>query len=265
MDTPPQGDGLRRRVPRNIGLLELIRAKNAASAPPPAGNLIPCPRPWHQRGYLPHFDAPGVIQFVTFNLHDSFPPRTHPEWQAVLQESDSSVRRRRLEAWLDRGRGACWLRSERIAKTVESLLRFDDGRRFHLEAWVVMPNHVHLVVRVMDVPLTRLVASWKGASARLANSLIGRTGPFWQPDYFDTRIRNRTHLRRVVHYVEANPVKAGLVRDPRDWPWSSARLRDMTGDRPPSPGSTTRGLGTPKHSGGSLPRAADSSTAPEAA
>lgn len=64
-------------------------------------------RGWHQRGYLPHFDAPGVTQFVTFQLHDSFPVTRRAEFEAILKEADDSVKRRKLEAWLDRGHGEC--------------------------------------------------------------------------------------------------------------------------------------------------------------
>src|SRR5437867_8856638 len=65
---------------------------------------------WHERGYLPHFDAPYVTQFVTFMLHDAFPVTRRREWEGILNESDDSQRRRKLEAWLDRGHGECWLR-----------------------------------------------------------------------------------------------------------------------------------------------------------
>ena len=70
-------------------------------------------------------------------------------------------------------------------------------------------------------PLAKLMNTWKGKSARAANELLGRSGRFWQPDYFDTLIRNEAHLRQAVRYVEANPVKAGLVKEATAWPWSS--------------------------------------------
>ena len=64
------------------------------------------------------------------------------------------------------------------------------------------------------------------ASARQANLLLKRRGAFWQEDYFDTKIRDASHLAQAIKYVEQNPTKAKLVRDAREWPWSSARLRD---------------------------------------
>src|SRR5438128_7117597 len=101
---------IRRRPPRNLGLLELIRSKRERDWKPSGAELKKGFRGWHQRGYLPHFDAPDVTQFVTFQLHDSFPITRRVESEAILKEPDDSAKRRKLEAWLDRGRGECWLR-----------------------------------------------------------------------------------------------------------------------------------------------------------
>jgi hypothetical protein len=131
---------------------------------------------WHERGYLPHFDAPNVTQFVTFMLHDAFPVTRRREWESALHEPDESARRRQLEAWLDRGHGECWLRQPPIADLVENRLREHDGANYRLQAWCVMPNHVHLVVDVWQTPLSQLLKLWKGGSARAANLALGRGG-----------------------------------------------------------------------------------------
>lgn len=216
----------RRTPPKNVGLLELIRAKREWDWKPSVEELKKGFRGWHQRGYLPHFDAPGVTQFVTFQLQDSFPITLHAEFEAILKEPDDSVKRRKLEAWLDRGHGACWLRRPDVAELVEKVLLAADGREYRMQAWVLMPNHVHLVVAVWDVPLAKLIHDWKGKAAREANKLLGRTGAFWQKDYFDTLIRDEAHLKRAIRYTEQNPMKAHLAKSARDWPWSSARHRD---------------------------------------
>jgi len=221
---PPQP--IRRTPPKNLGLLELIRAKRERDWKPSLEKLKQGFRGWHQRGYLPHFDAPGVTQFVTFQLHDSFPVTRSAEWEPILREPDDSAKRRKLEAWLDRGHGECWLRGRDVAELVEKVLLEADGREYRMQAWVVMPNHVHLVVGVWNMPLAKLVGGWKGKSARLANELLRRSGSFWQVDYFDTLIRDEAHLKRVIRYAEQNPVKAHLVKEAREWPWSSARQRD---------------------------------------
>ena len=188
---------------------------------------------WHQRGYLPHFDAPHVTQFVTFQLADSFPIKRRAEWEPILRESNESEKKRKLEAWLDRGHGACWLRRDNVASLVEGVLREKDGIDFALCAWVIMPNHVHLVVDVWDTPLSHLIRRWKGRSSRLAKIQLGGTNElstqFWQEDYYDTIVRDEEHLRRARRYTENNPLRAYLVRDPRKWRWSSARHRDKYG------------------------------------
>ena len=181
---------------------------------------------WHENGYLPHCDKPGLIQFVTFRLADAFPSELRAEWQALLQIADDSVRRRKLEGYLDQGRGRCYLSQPPIAKVVEDSLRFRHGVQYDLRAWVVMPNHVHLLFRTLAVPMCQLVDAWKGYTAKEANKCLGRKGLFWQEGYWDTYMRDADHERKARRYIENNPVKAGLVAMAKDWPWSSARLRD---------------------------------------
>jgi putative transposase len=225
----------RRCPPRNLGLLQLIRAKREWHWKPSPEQRRRGFRGWHQRGYLPHFDAPNVTQMVTLMLADSFPVSRRMEWEPILREPDNSIKRRKLEAWLDRGHGECWLRRRAVADVVESTLLEADGKQFRFQAWVLMPNHVHLVVDVWETPLARLVGSWKGKASRLANLALGRSGPFWEQDYFDTRIRDEDHLRKAIHYTEYNPAKAAHVKDPRQWKWGSARLRDDRGRLPGQP------------------------------
>ena len=215
--------------PKNLGLLALIRAKREWCWKPTLAELRQGFRGWHQRGYLPHFDAPHVTQMVTFILADSFPVSRRGEWEAILQATDDSVKRRKLEEWLDRGHGECWLRRHEVAEIVEQVLLEADGRDFRMLAWVIMPNHVHLVVDVWDVPLAKLLNGWKATSSRSANLVLSRQGKFWQDDYFDTLVRDGEHLARAIRYAEWNPAKATLVQDPRDWPWSSARRREQHG------------------------------------
>jgi REP element-mobilizing transposase RayT len=105
------------------------------------------------------------------------------------------------------------------------LLHFD-GERYRLIAWCLMPNHVHVVIEIVDgYSLTDIVRSWKSFSARRANSELGRTGRFWHPDYFDRYMRDERHFAQTVEYVELNPVKAGLASAADEWLWSSAYFR----------------------------------------
>jgi REP element-mobilizing transposase RayT len=217
---------IRRTPPKNIGLLELVRGKHERGWKPSVEELKKGFRGWHQRGFLPHFDAPGITQFVTFQLYDSFPVTRRAEWEVILREPDDSAKRKKLEVWLDRGHGECWLNRPGVAELVEQTLLATDGREYRLQAWVVMPNHVHLVVDVWDVPLGKLINGWKGKCSREANNLLGRRGAFWQEDYYDTLVRDEAHLKRAIRYTEQNPTKAFLAKAAREWPWSSARHRD---------------------------------------
>ncbi|MCX6928845.1 MAG: transposase [Verrucomicrobia bacterium] len=181
---------------------------------------------WHERGYLPHFDAPWVTQFVTFILWDSFPVTRRAEWEGLLNDPIDSERRRKLEIWLDRGHGDCWLRRAEVAMVVDEELRRSDGRLYRLQAWAVMPNHVHVVVDVWTTPFSALIRQWKGASARAANLLLRRSGRFWEREYFETLIRDAAHLQQAIRYTENNPVKAGLLAERKAWRWGSAKWRD---------------------------------------
>jgi putative transposase len=186
-------------------------------------------RGWHERGYLPHFDAPNVTQLVTFNLADAFPVMRRAEWEPLLRFPTASESRRQLEVWLDRGMGECWLRRNEIAELVESRLLLDHRREYGLQAWTIMPNHVHVVVNILQKPLGKLVRQWKGGTAVASNRLLGRHGQFWQEDYWDTLVKDEKHLSQAIRYVENNPTKAGLVQDPKHWRWGSARRKDNYG------------------------------------
>jgi REP element-mobilizing transposase RayT len=181
---------------------------------------------WHERGYLPHRDEPGLTQMVTFHLADSFPAALRSEWAGLLEIEDNDERRKKLQGYLDKGRGECPLRQPQLGKLVEEALRFHDGKDYELRAWVVMPNHLHVLFKVTAKPMRKVVKEWKNYTAREANKLLGRRGQFWALDYWDTYMRDSLHELRARDYAERNPVKAMLVREPKDWPWSSARFRD---------------------------------------
>ncbi len=185
---------------------------------------------WYSRGYQPHLNTPRLLQFVTFHLADSLPRPTLLRLMAETEDNDAE-RRRRLERLLDAGHGACWLRRPEIGRLVEDALLKDDGVSYRLLAWVVMPNHVHALIETgAEVPLPMLVRGWKGSTARATNLLLKRSGSFWHRDYFDRYIRDDAHLAAVLRYIARNPVKAGLVSQPQDWPFGSARFSQGSAD-----------------------------------
>jgi|SRR5205809_1765840 len=101
--------------------------------------------------------------------------------------------------------------------------------RYELRAWVIMPNHVHVLFKVGTASMSETVGAWKKHTGRLANKLLGNQGAFWAEDYFDTYMRDAERERKTVCYLENNPTKAKLVLDPKAWPWSSARFGDQFG------------------------------------
>ena len=165
---------------------------------------------------MPHRDEPGLTQFVTFHLADSFPAALRSEWEAILKVEDVQARRERLQAYLDKGNGECFLRRSDLAKLVEDSFRFFHGKRYELWAWVVMPNHVHVLFQAGSESMSRTVENWKKFTAHEANKLTGRQGKFWFEDYWDTFMRDSEHELRTRQYIEANPVKAFLAGEAKE-------------------------------------------------
>lgn len=137
-----------------------------------------------------------------------------------------------MDRYLDHaGFGPTWLVREEIAQLVlDSLQYAEQSLHFYdLHAWVIMSNHVHLLVSPKVEP-ARFLQSVKGYTAREANRILQRTGePFWQSESFDHWIRDEQEFKRVQNYVEQNPVRAGLVAQPEQYRWSSAYARLKAG------------------------------------
>jgi REP element-mobilizing transposase RayT len=161
-----------------------------------------------------------VPAFVTWRLWGSLPP-------ARLFLPEHLITGEAFLAWdrlLDMARsGAVYLRQPRVADLVRDRLKQMAGADLcSLDAYVVMPNHVH-VLWTPHIPLADLMRRVKGSTARCANQLLGRTDkPFWQQEYFDRTVRSDVEFQRIRRYIEWNPVKAGLVAGPTEFPWSSA-------------------------------------------
>jgi putative transposase len=219
----------RSRPPFNPGLRDLIAEKRRCFPPPDGESIHQGFRGWHERGYLPHRDDPGLTQLVTFHLEDAFPTALRSEWAALLETENNQEQRKKLESYLDQGRGQCYLRRRDIGQLVEDVLRYHHGTRYQLVAWIIMPNHVHVLFKVGDKPMVKTVGDWKEYAARQANSILGRRGRFWAREFWDVYMRDGEHELFARRYVENNPVKAFLVRDPKAWPWTSARYRDEFG------------------------------------
>ena len=89
-----------------------------------------------------------------------------------------------------------------------------------------MPNHVHLLMTPL-LAVSKVMQSLKRFTAREGNRIRGVGGrPFWQDESYDRLVRNDTEFARITHYIETNPVKAGLAATPEEFRWSSARPID---------------------------------------
>jgi putative transposase len=157
------------------------------------------------RRRLPHLYPEGIPLFLTWHLHGSLPASLSPP-PGALASGQAFV-------WLDRQldaprNGPMYLQQPEIAQIVVDSIHKGAGlAHYELAAWVVMANHVHLLIRPLIAP-DRLLKSLKGA--------------FWQKESYDHCVRNRIEFEKIRRYIETNPVKAGLVRNPEDYPWSSA-------------------------------------------
>ena len=186
------------------------------------------PKGWYSRGYLPHYDGGSTTQFITFRLADSLPQWILDKLKLQLESGEivDSDFRRRIEYYLDQGLGSCVLRDARIAEIIrENLLRFD-CTKYRLHAWVIMPNHVHLLLTPGENhALAEILHSCKSYTALQANRILERRGQFWLRESFDRFVRNREHFENAFSYIENNPVKAKLCEKSSDWRFDSANLK----------------------------------------
>jgi putative DNA methylase len=197
------------------------------------------PRYWHSRGYLPHFDADGFTQFVTFGLADSVPQEVLNRWREDLGNGEITDAdfRRRVEYYLDQNYGSSHLRNSAIASCLEDTLLKWDLELYRLISWSIRPNHAHVCLTPNDgVKLSKVMHSIKSYVAHEANKILNRKGQFWAEEYFDRYIRDYKRFASVIAYIDNNPVKAKLCKSPEQWRWSSA-YRLSPGARTPSSAS----------------------------
>ena len=220
----------------------------------------------HYRRKLPHIHSPNATFFVTFRLSGAIPKAVLRDWQAkrdqmtaYLEKNGPALEKQELrrtfnrewfakmEAALDRAEtGPTWLKDERVAKVVYDSILHRNDKEYHLSCCCVMSNHAHVVFRpfLTDQELIEskkdgvprfeckeptmpvIMQSLKGYTARKANQILGRTEPFWDAESYDHEIRSGEEFRRIYRYVINNPVKAGIVKNWRDHPWTWVRDND---------------------------------------
>ena len=187
--------------------------------------------------HLPHWRQKGATYFVTFRLADSLPQSALQELRQLredlmrrhfpkggLEVDETAMKKHRLawenvshammaatEKWLDQGLGSCVLKSAEARKiVVDSLMEFDDID-YELGAFVVMPNHVHAIMRPFDDHAPeKILQRHKQWTSRQVNKRTGNSGSLWQQESYDRIIRDSEHLWRVLQYIGKNPSKAGI-------------------------------------------------------
>jgi putative transposase len=200
--------------------------------PPPGfqGLREDLPLTVYQR-HMPHWRQDGATYFVTFRLADSLPEnrlreldglkadwelRNPPPRSKQALEGLARLVFERIEFWLDQGSGCCVLRESRFSECISnSLLHFHD-ERYELGCSVIMPNHVHVILRPLypaKYSLEDIIGSWKSFTARQINQSLQRVDQLWQNESYDRIIRDPEHLWRTLQYIARNPRKAGLARD----------------------------------------------------
>ena len=206
-----------------------------------AGVTVPpasCRQVWglriRSRGRLPHWESEGGTYFVTFRLNDSIPSHVANSYRFERENivktaeqlkrplTDHEIERlqklysRKIESYLDKGIGDCYLRQKSVAQLVLDALEFFHNERYKLYALCIMPNHVHLLYRPFEgYVLEKILHSWKSYTGTKTNELLHRSGIFWQKEYYDHLVRNQQEFDRILKYILENPEKAGL----KDWPW----------------------------------------------
>src|ERR1039458_1812107 len=173
------------------------------------------------RRRLPHVYDPERSVFLTWRLHDSLPPHRAFPAGAVNSGQAFAAMDRLLDEACD---GPLYLRQPAIADMIVEAIQFNANILGHyvLHAFVVMPNHVHLLA-TPAVALPKLTKSLKGITAKRANAMLALTGrPFWQEESYDHLVRHAREFEKIRNYIEGNPVRAGLVKEASEYRWSSA-------------------------------------------
>jgi putative transposase len=176
--------------------------------------------------HLPHWRQEGATYAVTFRQADSIPqaqlqalkrwraiwehqhpePRSEIEWKKFAKEITNQT-----ERWMDEGCGSCVFRESRFSKMMfDSLLHFQNQRHY-TSCFVVMPNHVHVVIRPMSgFELEDCLQRIKQYVSTHVDKNLKQDGTLWAEESYDRIVRDEEHLWNVVQYIGRNPMKAGI-------------------------------------------------------
>jgi REP element-mobilizing transposase RayT len=176
-----------------------------------------------QRGRSSAPQSSSDVVFATWRLIDSLPGRS--DSSQVSQPLSEGQKFLGIDRMLDEARtGPVWFENQLIAESIAQTLLMA-SRQWHyckLFAWVIMPNHVHVLMQP-ERPLQEVSRAIRKTGARMANEHLGRSGcTFWHENSYDYWVRDQAELQRIASYIESNPVTAGLAAQREQWHWSSA-------------------------------------------
>jgi len=202
------------------------------------------------RRRLPHWERPGSAHFITYRLAGSLPVEVIADLKdrfvgnlnlarqiidPLKRKAEELAAQQELhdlmDRYLDAGHGPRYLAEPRVARLVAENLLFHARRRYTLHRWVIMPNHVHLILTPLAKSedriwsLREIVHGMKSYTAHKAKQIVSCQS-FWQRESFDRLIRDEADFAEKARYVENNPVAARFCRRPSDWRWSSAYSGD---------------------------------------
>ena len=172
-------------------------------------------------GNLPHRHQNGKIQYVTFRLGDSLPSimlddikrwinlftHINPKpWNRETLRLYHSTITPRVQQMLDQGHGSCVLKNKKLRDIVSSTIFFKDEIEYLVWAFVIMPNHVHLLIQpYAERELEDIMRTIKAYSAYKINKGIGCKGQLWARESFDRLVRSEEHYKHCLHYIQNNP------------------------------------------------------------
>lgn len=168
-------------------------------------------------GHLPHINQDQKLYAVTFRLQDSLPKKVlisymdesiarYGDNQPNFKSNRDAYLHQKMMECMDRGYGECLLRNPDIRKIVEDSFLFIQESMAIIHAYVIMPNHVHMVLETKDdVKIQDVMQSMKHHTSLEINSFLQRKGSVWQREYYDRIIRNQTHYENAVRYIINNP------------------------------------------------------------
>ena len=173
------------------------------------------------RAHLPHWHQEQKLQFVTFRLADALPQEKIKQlqydkslfenenplpWSHEVREEYYKRFGSKIDEWLDEKYGSCVLQFPNVRQVVNDALLYFDNKRYLIHAFVIMPNHVHVLLELLnDNKIADVLQAWKSFTSKKINELIGSTGTLWQGEYFDRLVRDYEHYKRVLNYIEKNP------------------------------------------------------------